>query len=207
MIALYIIGALVLLILLILFSSVSVYVSNSENLSVKVGFWFLRFKVFPVKDKAKVKKKSKQEEKTKDNAIKRMISEKGVVATVGELAAIGKTILTKAGQAAKHIRVKKLYFLVTAASGDPAKTAVVYGSLCSVVFPALNGFQSLLKFNDRKTKVSVLSDFNSETPIVELDLKIKLRIWFILKAALGVLLQLVRRKMKESTAVNLQNKK
>lgn len=196
MIALYIIGAIVLLVFLLLISSVSVFVKYSDELSVKVGFWFFRFNTYPA-DKSKKRKSKKIPHKSKnDNLIMKLIAEKGLVAAISEIASIVKILLVKAGKTAKHIRVKKFYFLVTAASADPAKTAVLYGSLCSVVFPALKGFQEIMKFNDRRTKVLVLSDFNNDSPTVEIDLKLKLRVWFILKAAFGVLIQLIKRKIK-----------
>ncbi len=207
MIALYIACALFLLFLLLLISSVSVFVTNSDKLSVKIGFLFLRFNVYPNNERKKHLNKEKVTEKEKDNAIKRLIAEKGIVSAVGELASIGKIILEKTGKAAKHIRVKKFYFLVTAASHDPAKTAVVYGSLCAIVFPALKGFQNLLKFNDRKTKVSVLSDFNSQSSTIELDIKVKLRLWFIVRLAVGVLFEIIRRKVKSNISANNSMKK
>ena len=198
MIALYILLGILALLMLVLISSVTVLVHIDDDAEIKVGFWFLRFKVFPLKDK-KVKKKANKSHKPKeDGYIKKLIEQNGIVGAVSELLSVVKIVLKKAGKAARHIRVRRCSFLITAASEDAATTAVRYGALCATVFPALKGLQDLLKWNDRKTKVSVVSDFNSDKPTIYLDLKVKLRLCFIVSAAFGVLLALIKRKVSKT---------
>lgn len=198
MIALYILLGIFALLFLVLISSVTVLVHIDDDAEVKVGFWFLRFRVFPVKDK-KAEKKVKRSHKLKENGyIKKLIEQNGIVGAVSELFSVVKTVLKKAGKAARHIRVKRCSLLVTAASDDAATTAVRYGTLCATVFPALKGLQSLVKWNDRKTKVSVVSDFNSDKPTLYLDAKLKLRLCFIVGAAFGVMFELIKKKVSKT---------
>lgn len=207
MIALYILLGILALLFFILISSVTVLVHIDDDAEIKVGFWFLRFKVFPLKDK-KAKNKAKESHKPKeDGYIKKLIKQNGIVGAVSELFSVVKTVLKKAGKAARHIRVRRCSLLVTAASDDAATTAVRYGTLCATVFPALKGLQNLLKWNDRKTKVSVVSDFNSDKPTLYLDLKVKLRLCFIVSAAFGVVFALIKKKVSKtlkSTSKNTQ---
>ena len=195
--ALYIISGIILFIVLILISSVSVHVSIIEDLRVTVGFWFFRFNVFPLKSKQFKMKKSTEGEK--QNYLKKMISEKGFFKTVNELIFIAKVIIKKLGKTAKHIRVKKFFLWIVAASGDPSNTGILFGRLCGIVFPALRGFQSILKWNDRRTKVSITSDFLREKPDFALECKIKLRVYHIVSLGLGVLFELVRRKINNTS--------
>ena len=199
MIALYIIGGIVLLIIILLMSSVSLRCIFDDDITVKAGYLFVRKTVVPTPDKKHEKKKKTDTEPPKKNYIKQLIEEKGLAAALSELGTVAKVFLQKAGRAAKHIRVKKFDMLAVAASYDPAKTAVEYGALCAAVFPMLSGFQQLLKWNEKNTRVSVQSDFCSEKPTFFLDFKIKLRLWFILKAGIGVLWTLIKLKISKAT--------
>ncbi len=199
MIVLYVVLGIILFFTLILTSSISVNVSIIDDIKVTVGIWFFKFKIFPADDKNKNKRKTKKStEVDKPNYLKKMIAEKGFLGTVGELISITKVMLNKLGKAAKHIRVKKFFLWIVAASNDPADTGVLYGSLCGVVFPALRSFQSLFKWNDRKTKVSLTSDFLREKPDFALECKIKLRVCHIVVLGLGVLFELIKRKISSS---------
>ncbi len=196
MIALYIVLGVFLFLTLILISSISVNISIIDDIRITVGFWFFRFKIFPFNEK-KLKEK-KPTESEKQNYLKKMISEKGFLGTVGELISVAKVILKKFGNTAKHIRVRKFFLWIVAASADPSDTGILYGSLCGIVFPALSAFQYLLKWNDRETKVSVTSDFLKEKPDLALECKLKLRVYHIVVLGLGTLLELVKRRINLS---------
>ena len=202
MIVLYIIGCIAALLVLLLLASVSVRCRFDDDISVKVGFLFIRKRVLPTHKPDEEEEKPEEPHPPKKNYVKQMIEEKGVVAALTELAGIAKALLQKAGSAAKHIRVKRFDMLVVAASDDPAKTAVEYGVLCGTVFPLLSGFQQLLKWNNKKTSVSVKSNFCSENPTLLLDMKLKLRLWFIVKAVFGVFWILIKQKIKASSSQN-----
>lgn len=200
MLALYIILGVVLFITLILISSISVCISIIDDLRITVRFWFLRFNIFPFEKKKP--KENKPTDSEKQNYLKKLISENGFLGAVSELISIAKVILKKMGKTSKHIRVRKFFLWIVAASEDPSDTGVLYGSLCGIIFPALRAFQSLLKWNDRKTKVSVTSDFLREKPDFALECKLKLRVYYIVVLGLGVLFELVKRKINMSNYKN-----
>ncbi len=204
MIALYILGAFALLIFLLLFSSVSVSCRVDDDVKVKIRYLFLKFNL--PKHRKKSKAKTSQKKQAKPSYIKQLIEQNGLLGAIKELLFIVKTILSRGMNLAHHIRVKRFNMVVTAASDDPAKTAVEYGALCSVVFPALSGFQSLMKWNDRKTEVLVNSDFCAEKPTLFIDFKIKLKLFFIVKAGLSVIWALTKRKIAK-TPLPTENEK
>ena len=208
MIALYILGGLALLIFLTMFSSVSVSCRVDDDVNAKIRYLFLTFKIPKHSKKRKKKSSDTPKKQAKPSYIKQLIEQNGLLGAVKELLFIVKTILSRGFKMAHHIRVKRFKTVVTAASDDPARTAVEYGALCSVVFPALSGFQSLMKWNDRKTEVVVNSDFCTDKPTLFIDFKIKLRLFFIVKAGLSVIIALVKRKISKTTlpTENMNNK-
>lgn len=196
MIALYIISGILGLIVLLLFCSVTVKATVNESVNIKVGYLFYRKTLIPESEKSN-QKKSNESDIKKPNKIREMIDKNGLVATIRELSGIVKVILIKLKKTVKHIRIKKFYCVITVASDDPCKTAIEYGEVSSVAFPLLRGFQELMKWNSKKTKMLVQSDFNGDKPKIEIDFKAKLKLIHILSAIFGVLLTLVKKKVKQ----------
>lgn len=198
MIALHVLGAFALIILLLLFSSVSVTCRVDDDVKVKIRYLFLTFNLPKHRKKKIVSENKSQKKQEKPSYIKQLIEQNGLLGAIKELLFIVKTVLSRGFKMAHHIRVKRFNVVVTAASDDPAKTAVEYGALCSVIFPALSGFQSMMKWNDRKTEVVVNSDFCTDKPTLFVDFKIKLRLFFIIKAGLSMIIAIVKRKMAKT---------
>lgn len=203
MIALYILSGVLVLCLLLLFSSVSLKALYTTDFLAEVKFWFVKFK-FP-KDKSNKKPKTQQKEKQsekKQNYISKLIEEKGILSAVNEIADIVKSICSEFGKLLKHIRVNKFSLAINVASDDPAVTAVEYGSICAVVYPMVRLIEANTKFNHKSTKVDVNSDFVSTSPSLDFDVEIKIRLVFILAAALKIFIKLVKNKMNQQKLVS-----
>jgi hypothetical protein len=196
LIALYVIGGILGLIVLLLFCSVTVKGSVNESLNIETGYLFYRKTLIPESEKSK-QKKSKENDIKKPNKIREMIDKNGLVATIRELSGIVKVVLIKLKKTVKHIRVKKFRCVITVASDDPCKTAIEYGEVSGVAFTLLRGLQELMKWNIRKIKMLVQSDFNGNKSKIEIEFKVKLRLYYILSAVLGVLFTLVKTKVAE----------
>lgn len=202
MILLYILLGILALLALILFSSASAEAKIADDFTATVKFWFLKL-TFPakkpkrIKDKPKTDADSKEEkaEEKKPGFIKIMIDEKGVTSAIGELFAVLKSILTEFGRLTKHIRIKRFKFFVNVATDDSALTAVEYGAVCAVVFPAVRFIEDNTKLNRKKTNVFVNSDFVSGKSKIELDAKVKIRVIFLFMFAIKALIQLVKLKL------------
>lgn len=206
MIPVYILSGLLGLILLLLFSNVTLKISFYDDFKVSVGFWFLNFKVYPEKPKKQkpkeVKKVTKEKPKSK---LKQLIEKNGLKDTLSTIFNTVKIILNALNKIASHIRIRRLKLYVTAASGDPALTGVEYGALCAVVFPFIKFLQDFVKLNERGADVSVKSDFLADKPKFELRTVIKLRVIYILKFGISALIQLVKEnivKLNEEPKTN-----
>ena len=204
MILLYILLFILALLLVCLISNIVVEVNFGDDFSAKVKFLFFKFKFpqekvnKPLKKQKKVTEQIEQTEKTqKKSYIKRLIEEKGLVSAVSELLSIVKSILSEFGKISKHIRIKRFNLFVCVSSDDPATTAIEYGTLCSVVFPALRYIEENTKLDRKHTKVSVNSDFETASPKFQFNAKIKLRVIFAVLFALKVLFKIIKLKMND----------
>ena len=117
MIALYVIGGILGLIVLLLFCSVTVIGSVNESLNIEIGYLFYRKTLIPESEKSK-QKKSKENDIKKPNKIREMIDKNGLVATIRELSGIVKVVLIKLKKTVKHIYVKKFRCVITVATDD-----------------------------------------------------------------------------------------
>lgn len=206
MTALYIIAGFVLVIAFIFFSSVSVEIIADDVFELKIRYLFYK-KVVPIKLQKKKGENSQEKPKKKTSPIKKMIAEQGLKNTILELLEVVKVILQKLGSLAKHIRVKRFKLLITVSADDPAVTGFEYGAICAVVYPFVAMLKNLMAFNDNKTEILLNSDFETDLQEFEFYSKMKVRVWFVLVAAMGVLLKLINSKIiKTKAKTNIETK-
>ena len=196
MIALYILLGVLAAILLVLFSSVSLRVSYTDDLSIYLRFWFLRFKLYPEKPSKKpdAETKNAQTDK-KPSKLKQLIDKNGLKDTLSTVFNTVKIILNSLSKISKHIRIRRLKLIVTAASENPALTGIEYGALCAVVFPFVKLLQNSTKLNEKGAEVSVKSDFIITEPKFQLHTVIKLRVIYILSFGISALVGLVKQNI------------
>ncbi len=172
MTALYIILGIILFFVLLLSIKVSVTVHYEDELSVSLGWLFLRFNILPKKEehkKAKKKKEKKKEEKTdetvpepkkkKDNMFVRFYKNQGfsgVVQLLSDAAAAVGGMFRRIGRA---FLFDELFVSLTVGTGDSAQTAVKYGKVCSAAFPAMGLIVSNMRV--KKYNIEVTPDFIS----------------------------------------------
>ncbi len=200
MFLLYILAALFLLAVLILLCNVSVDFAVDDDLSFIIRFLFFKFK-FPktevTKSHSNKRKTEKSEDSKKKNLIKTMIKEKGFSTAISEIMSVIKSILAQFDKLLKHVKISNLKLLINVADEDPAITAVEYGAVCAAVFPIVRIIESKTKLDRSSSHVSVNSDFLTGKSQFSLSAKIKFRLIFGVLAALNVLKELVKLKIKE----------
>ncbi len=107
------------------------------------------------------------------------------------------------GLAKKYLRVDLVKLCVTAASDDPARTAVLYGALTPVFLGLHELLTSVKNFRlHRNTHVSLHADFTAAKPSAEIDLTFSVRAWQAIAIAGSLLLEYVRRAEKQEKTVN-----
>lgn len=204
MIALFIIGGILLLIIFLLVSSVSVHIKHDEQTTVTVRYLFFK-KSVSSDDENVSKSHKKRSEKQKPDYLKTLFKEKGAAAAVKELVSILKSCVKSLGSPIKHLRVPEFSLLISVATDDAAKTAVEYGAVCAAVFPCLNAARNIFKFGS-STAVSVESDFCSTESRIKLETVLKLRLVYLLCAAIKILFAVIKLKYKEAASASAKTR-
>ena len=208
MIALIIIAVILSLITALLFLPLDI------NLSLKDDFYFevlfSHIKIFKSDKKPKKKKtKAPKAQKTgNDNALPEKIASKpkklfeflkekhGFMGAVKSIFGFFKDCLSSIKKLLKHIKIKKVELNLTVASSNAAKTAIQYGIACAAVYPVLAFLDSFASVEFKS--INITSDFNSDAPDFNFSLTVRMRIFFLIAAALGLYKQYTLYLQKEN---------
>lgn len=163
-ILLFILISLIVLFLLLLFLPVSLDLDYNKKILMNVRF--CGFKIFsnnkPQKQSEPSQESEKNIPKNSDNFLNNIYKEKGLIGTVRYLSGLTKIIINKIKYILRFIKIRKLRFLLSVATPQASETAVIYGAVCSAVYPC---FSALFSYTDCKAeKIDVSADFDSKTP-------------------------------------------
>lgn len=169
MIALYIILGVLLLIFLILLIRVQVFLRYGEELTLTVKVLFYKKTLIPSPPKHKKEKKPEKEpdqpQEKKQSYLSKIREKKGLSGLLSLLTSVARI----AGGALKglfsHIVIHKLDVGIALNSGDAASTAVTYGKLCSVVYPAVNIIVAATVCKDYNVTIEPVFDSEKETEV------------------------------------------
>lgn len=179
MFVLYILGALVLIIILLLFLPLRV------NLKFLDDFYFdikiLGFKVYPPKDKKKKlekPQKPKHEETSEKSFFQKLKEKRGFKGSIKELFSLFFAVLNPLKRFLRFIKFRNIKVSLSVAGEDAAKTAIDYGIICSIVYPVLSIFDSIL--NVKYKSIDIRSDFEGKSSSFDFSLSIKTSLIFVL---------------------------
>lgn len=148
---------------------------------LKVAFSVFSFTIHPPKKKKKPPKKEPKKTAPKGN-----LKSKFSAMPLTDKLAIIKTVVTKF--------VRKMYFdklklHITAACSDSAKTALLYGRLCALIYPPV----AMLKHYGRvkNDDVRLSSDFNRQSTAADADISVRIRVIDALAALIAALKMIV----------------
>lgn len=211
MIALYIIGGLIALIVLLLFSPVSVrFVFSQDEPQLVLRVWGVPRRLLPraeKKEKAPVKAvrkpskgglKKKKEKTSLLAELQASFKEDGVSAIVklmGELAGILKRTV---GKLLRAITVKKFHLHMRISGEDVSAAAQNYGRVCAVFYPLLGALNGAMKFE--RQDVNLHADFFEQGTAVSVEVVARISLWKAMGAALGAVFSLL--KMYVGSTVN-----
>lgn len=200
MTAVYILLGVLGLILLLLLLPVRVGLRYQQDLRVWVGYGPVKFRIYPSRrEKETVQRKGKPDAKRRspqkktasvsdklseiaDNMKRDSLSE-----TLHEVQALLQLAGRTARQLLRAVTVSRLHVKIQVSAGEAAGTAVRYGQVCSVLFPALATLEQTLRIRNRQ--VEVTPGFGQEESRVWADIRVRaipLRLLFVaLMALLG----------------------
>ena len=143
MFAIYIIIGILIFFSVLLFIPVHILLDYEENLNIKVKYSFITFTLLPKSSAKESKKNTKENPKTdskklksndassKFNVIKNKDNIKVIKILVRQCIYFLKRILN-------HIKIDKLELNAAIVSEDAAKTALIYGTISSVIYPIIS---------------------------------------------------------------------
>lgn len=170
--ALYVFGGLALLLAAFLISDVCVDITYDHEFIIKAGLWRANRVLFPVELKKPKKTEQKEEEPEREQSEREEKPDlRGLAAKLRELFKLIRAALKKA-------RLKPCKIHIIAASGDAAKTAILYGTCCAGLTTVQAALSEL--FGRFESDFSVLWDYESKETRVEVDLKVRIRVFWIL---------------------------
>lgn len=222
MTALIVILSIALLIALLLSTKVLLHIRYEESLTVYLRVLFVKIRLYPSKKEKKkyphsmskrkaqkikdsLQKKPKEEPKKKK---KRKSKEKekepkeapDLISIISIITSFVKSFL-RLFAGSVRIRSSRLHIVV--AAEDAADTAIAYGTLTQAVnllFPMLDGIKTF-KHLPRGKELSVRADFLSDTPKIDADVELYIRVGSALKAvclaAIRAFKKAVKRQLRQ----------
>lgn len=138
--------------------------------------------------------KKRREEKQKKNSFKKLFKNRSLKEALNSAADILCTLFKKARFVIKRVRIEQFRLYIKVASDDAALTAIEYGAVCGIVYPALSLIADNKKGIDENINISC--DYNSESPQLEFYLKASLRLIYLL-TILGLLPKIISALVKK----------
>ena len=211
MTALYIILGILLFLFLICLIRVQVFLLYTQDVHLTLKVLFYKKALVPSEKKdghkkKKEKKEKKQEpeepkEKKKDKKEKkpgylgRLKAKKGLSGIVSLFVEIAKLAGGLLKGLFSHIVIKRLNVGIALNSGDAASTAIMYGKLCSAVYPAVNVITAVTVCKDYQVTLEPIFDDDRDTEIyadVHAYIRVGWALWEALKAGVKLLIFRIR---------------
>ncbi|HIR58374.1 MAG TPA: DUF2953 domain-containing protein [Candidatus Gallacutalibacter pullicola] len=191
-------GGIVLLLILLLCCPITLRLSFLNGFSVRLKYLFFSFQLLPPKEKSTGKKKRASQKKKKSEEESESTLEKlrkltgednaaGLFDFLRELAVLAAGSLKKLF---RHLVIADFSLDVSAGGEDAAETALTYGKLCAVIYPAVSVLVSQAK--TKHYGVSVFPDFSEGAQTkAHMEARLRIKPVFLLSAGIGFLAKLV----------------
>ena len=157
-----------------------------------------RKKAQKIKDSLKKKPKKQKKKKTQEKADEEEESEQSpdLLAIISIVTSFVKNFVRLF---ASSVRLKASRLKLTVASEDAATTAIAYGAITqsiNVLFPLLDGIKTVKKL-PRGKELSVRADFLSDSPSVDIDVELYIRVGSAIKAVCGAAIRAFKKAVAD----------
>ena len=206
MIALYILGGLSLLILLVLILPVRLRVTYDKTLTARLRIlFFIPYTLYdesrpekPAKkkkadaDKPK-KEKPKKEKKSASHLFKEraeQLKTRGAAGVLDWLRDMARLVLGATRRLLRAIRVTRLDLQIRVAGEDAAETALSCGRWCAAAYPLLGTLMCAVR--TKRSDVRIEPDYFGDKTIATADVRLSILPWRVLVAAVWMLISYLR---------------
>jgi hypothetical protein len=144
------------------------YFDYNEIISFRVKWLFLEYQIYPAKKKIEKEKNTetknethketkKSEKKKRINPIKSFYENQGFGGVIELIENTAAAVSTMLKRVIKSIVINELDISMKISSEDSAKTAIQYGKICAITFPAISAICSSVKV--KKHDIDIRPDF------------------------------------------------
>lgn len=174
---------------------ITVCAGFDKEFSADIRYLFFHYTIAPrPQKKAKKKVKAEKPEKPKESKLKSLYEKKGLAGFIDFITGLARIASGTAKKIFEHLTINTFSINISVSSDDAVQTALNYGYVCSVVYPAVSAFLSNTKY--KEYTVSVVPDFDRKESCVKFRLKAKIKVIFLISAALYALKSFI--KMRKS---------
>lgn len=221
-IPLIVIGGVLLFFLLLFALRIRVIIVLRDHVGVTLRILCLRIRIFPRDKKVKwkhfsqkkaeklaAKKAQKEAQRAAKKAAKKAKKEKNkhlfAEGKKEKMTLTEKLILVRGLTAAvirktgRKLRLHAARLHVRVATGDAAKTAVLYGAVCQTLSYLLAGLDRVTRLKAAEPDVSVTADYLAEKPSADIKLEFSIRVWGAVAILLSAALAFLRTKQEIKT--------
>lgn len=203
MTALYIFLGIVAFFVLVLSIRITVNGEYFDDFKLNVKWLFLKFNIFPAKNKPKKEKTPKEKKKSeetpaeeeipkekKENIFLTFYHNQGFDGVLQLINNTGKALGKMMHSLKKHIVLRELYLWMTVTGNcDAAETALEYGRVCQKVFPAMSFICTNLTV--KKYDVEIEPDFLANKNKAQFAFSVSVRPIFVLNALIALAFRLL----------------
>ncbi|NLX94475.1 MAG: DUF2953 domain-containing protein [Clostridiales bacterium] len=167
MVFLYIILSIIFFLVLLLCIKITVATQYNEDFELEVRWLFIKYKLYPPKEK-KPKKEKKEDSKDnkkdkkpkkakKPNPLKKFYENQGMTGVIDLISATASVVNGRFKRIFKSVVINSLVIAMQVTGEDSAKTAMNYGEVCAAVFPAVGLMCSTMRV--KRYKINITPDF------------------------------------------------
>lgn len=199
MITLYIFLTIFLLIIALLNLKASVILAYKSDVTLKLSVLGIKFDLYPKKEKKIKVSKHKQKKKKTEKVTKKVQGEgkKENKSLLDSLDLIKELITVLFKKTNKRIKLKASRILITVATDDAAKTALLFATVNNTLAVIIKYLEEADKLDSlKRSRISVKSDFISTKSSADIEILFTLRVWHIAEILFATALKYVTLKSK-----------
>ena len=193
MIGWLILGLLLSVLIVALFSNIKVHLEIKKDSEPVVSVKYLGFSLFKFSEEKTTEDENNQDKKSEQK--KNKLNLKKYIKTyddVIELLHSIKNILVRFKELIKKAVIKNTEMELVVVGNDAAATAIAYGTVCSLVYPIINLLSGCCTFKPEKINVSAC--FTEKEMKFSLNTDFSIRVVYLLKFAFSALSEFLRLK-------------
>lgn len=191
MTALIVVLGIVLFLLILLLCPVHVYAAYENELSAKIRYLFISYKIAPSPQKAEAdaqENKEKTEKQTGNDTksrIRGIIEQKGLSGFLDIIQEFASIATGAAKKLFSHLVIDMISTDISVADEDAAQTAILFGGICAAVYTPMGMLVNNLKC--KQYHINIVPNFQAKECKIRFHFKAHILLLFLVSSSLSAL--------------------